>query len=45
LMELLPTWQILDWPSTLVFGRMMDGKLVCKVFFCVPDCHLCGSVK
>ena len=27
------TWQILDWPSTLVFGLMMDGMLACLSFF------------
>ena len=31
-MELLQTWQISDWPFILVFGLMMDGKLVCNMF-------------
>lgn len=45
LKELLQTWQISDWPFTLVFGLMMDGKLVCEVFFVCLSVYLCSSVR
>ena len=32
-MELLQTWQILDWPSTQASGLMMDGMFLCRTFF------------
>lgn len=33
LMELLQTWQILDWLSIQASGLMMDGMFLCGTFF------------
>ena len=32
-MELLQTWQILDWLSIQASGLMMDGMFLCGTFF------------
>ena len=39
-----PIWQILDWPSILVFGLMMDGKLTCQSdLFCTAQVFVCSN--